>query len=930
MKGSADPNQDKKRLFKLAIIAFIIIVFLPASHFAHFLNSPKSISQFAHLQWTTQNGLPHNTIQSIYQTRDGYLWIGTEAGLVRFNGKSFSTFDQTSLIHLPVSEIMAIYEDHDRNLWLGTFGEGLYIYKKGLFTQISKDKGFHSQSIFDIREDDQGNIWMGTGDGLVRYKNDRFDYLTTENGLSNNTIIELYKDRNDNIWFGSLDGSVFKIEKETADYDDIHDVMFQKAPIEAFYVEDIFEDKDGNILVPTGSGLFFFKEGNTQRYGKISGISDFRILSMIQSQSGHFWAGTSGNGLIRLNQNHSYDEFSDRFLNNEVITVVFEDKNENIWIGTRGSGLHKLYDGCFSTFTVKEGLINNYIRSIFEDSKGRLWIGTNRGLNYMLHGRVLHVNHQILKSSNIMALLEYIDGSILAATSSQGLFRYFQDRWINLSENSELGYHFFTSLFLDSHGVLWIGTADNGLYKYENDSFQNYTKNSGLGGGSIHCIFEDHDHTLWVGTIEGLYSHDKGMFSPSPHDALSTSSIYYIHQDAQKRMYFATLDSGLIMLKSDKLTSFTTAEGLYTNAVYSILEDPAGNFWMACDKGIISVSKNDLLDYEKGLIHQIQCRIFNENDGLKTREAGGGTQPSSCKAQDGQFFFPTVKGMAVINPGCERKSSQFQNVLIKYIKTKNDILFSAKEFVFPPGKRNITFYLDIIDFSHYQDTKIRYRLNGYKEEWSELSGKTDMVAQYEGLKKGQYEFEMMLLNNQYQWIPAPTRMKIQIEPYFYQKKEFLILLILMQPFLILLILKIAAKRKERLKLKRYKSAKLEKNKADEYLDKIVSLIEKEKMYRDTHLTISKLAKRASIQNAYISQIINIKLNKTFYDFINSYRVEEAKQIIKEKSYLKIQAIGYDVGFNSKSSFYKAFNKFVGMTPAEYRDGSKDDTTEDSS
>ena len=476
-------------------------------------------------------------------------------------------------------------------------------------------------------------------------------------------------------------------------------------------------------------------------------------------------------------------------------------------------------------------------------------------------------------------------------------------------------------LDLDASGALWVGTLFNGLYCYQNGRVSHFSLKEGLKSDTINCLIEDRDGCLWVGMAYGVnrIKDGKVMGLPSGFDISCFVSAF--HEDEDGRMWIGTLDKGLMSLDKNGVESFTVENGFCTNSILSIIEDDQQRFWISCEKGIFLISKNELAEYGNHKISRFRYRLFNESDGLISSGIGpSGGFSFAAKTHDGRLWFSTCKGLAMIDPQAPFNRHSFKAAFIKSLSANGQSFAPSGDFVFPPETKRIDFLLDVINFRDYKDTRIRHRLLGLDEKWTEIKGDAELTARYDRLRKGTYKFELEILDSNDEWTDCGSPISIRIRPQFHQTVFFYILVAALAAGVFFVGNKAKKRWQIKKRLKKYESAKLTEEKSEAYLKTIVDLMEKETLFKNKDLNLSKLAERASIPTAFISQILHTQLKTNFYDFINMYRVNHAKTIIlsPKNAYFKIEAIGRESGFKSKSSFFRAFKKFTGMTPSEFR------------
>ncbi|MFC2155352.1 two-component regulator propeller domain-containing protein [Acidobacteriota bacterium] len=733
------------------------------------LNPDKAITQYIHDVWGIEQGLPQNTVNTIIQDSTGYLWLGTEEGLVRFNGKNFKIFDKSSVEQILNNRVRALHDDRAGNLWIGTDGGGLTCLKRdGTFSVYTTKQGLSHNRVSAILGDRSGSLWIDTrGGGLNELKDGKFVVYTKQQGLSGNTIISLFEDRAGNLWIGTPTGlNRWKEEKFT--------IFTKKEGLSHNNITAIGEDQQGSLWIGTdGGGLNRLKNGEFTAFTTGDGLSQNSIWAIGEDRDGCLWIGTGGGGLNRLKDGEFSTFTTKEDLSNDFIWSIIEDLEGSLWIGTSGGGLNRLKDGKFTTYTQNEGLINDIVMSVFEDRKGSLWIGTNGGLNRLIDGEFTLFTPNADQTENIIrAIYEDRKGSLWIGTLS-GLNRLKDGKFTRFTTKDGLSDNMIFSICEDRQGCLWIGTWSSGLNRLKDGKFTTYTTRDGLSHNGINVIHEDRNGKLWIGTKGGgLSVLEDGQFSSyTTANGLSGNYVKSIHEDRQGILWFGTSGSGLNRLKDGIFTSVTTKEGLFDDTVHQILEDDRQNLWMSCNKGIFKVSKKELTDFFFGKRDSVTPVSFNENDGMKSRECNGIGDPAGWKSRDGRLWFPTIKGVTVIDPDHINSNSLPPPVVIETVVLDNRILQSpfmqkrGKPVISPKNER-IEIHYTALSFLVPDRVRFKTKLEGMNNKWLDVG--TRRTAFFQHLPPGDYTFRVKACNNDGIWNETDASFSFYLIPFFYQ------------------------------------------------------------------------------------------------------------------------------------------------------------------
>lgn len=743
------------------------------------LDPQKPINQYTLDVWQSEQGVHLNVIFSIQQTSSGYLWLATEEGLVRFDGVRFRVFDKSNTKEMTTQIVSALFEDSKKNLWIGTYGGGLLRFKDDKFEAFTSEKALMNQ-IWSIYEDRKGNLWIGTdGGGLVCFKDGKFKVYTTREGLARNSVFSIFEDSKDTLWIGGRGLNMIRNNQ-------ILSFMPANGPFTAT-VRSIAEDNRGNLLLGTSEGFSILSKDKITTYTQKERPTDNYIWCMLKDSHGTVWLGSYNEGLWRFRDGVLTTFTEKDGLSNNTIFALHEDSEGSLWIGTHLGGLNRLKDSKFTTFTAKHGLSSDVIFTIYEDSKRNLWIGTeSRGLNKYANGKFSHFTTENgLVTDRILALLEDRDGNFWVGTQA-GLHRYQNGKFHVFKKEDGLDSVFIMSLYQDKAGNLWIGT-NVGLTRYTDGKFVTLAQKDGLSTDQTRQVLETQDG-LWVGTRNGLNLYKNRKFTTIRENVLTTT----LFQDSRKNLWIGTGNGGLIRFKEGKLTSFTSGDGLFDDRVLQILEDGQQNLWMSCNKGIFRVSIKELEDFAAGKKKSIHSTSYGIADGMESSTCNGGPQPSGWKTRDGKLWFPTMKGMTMIDPANIKINQKPPLLMIEELvvddKSRNVVAENLKqEMNLPPGKGRLEFHYTGLSFLAPSMVKFKYQLEGFDDDWTDAG--TRRVAYYTNIPPGRYRFHVTASNNDGVWNKNGVALALYLKPHFYQTFWFYSLCALFFLFIVLTILR---------------------------------------------------------------------------------------------------------------------------------------------
>jgi signal transduction histidine kinase/streptogramin lyase len=493
-------------------------------------------------------------------------------------------------------------------------------------------------------------------------------------------------------------------------------------------------DQDGGLLVGTAGGLCRFADGRFTGFNAGEALSTSTILSLLEDLEGNLWVGTESAG-INLLKDTKFTTYTVRNgLSNDLVKSIYADREGKTWIGTDGGGLNLLKDGKLSVYTTRDGLSSNVVVALFGDDAGNLWAGTPDGLN------------------------RFSQGKFTIYTAADGL------------ANNDV-----RSIRGDHRGNLWIGTR-GGLTRMKDGVFRTFTEVDGLPNDLIATLYEDSKGNLWIGTFGGLSRLTNEEFATfTTKDGLSNDAVISLHEDSDGTLWIGTNGGGLNRMKDGKVTAYTTRNGLLDDVVYRILEDGRNNLWLSCRKGIFHVAKKEFDDFAEGRISSIAPVAYGTADGMMTRECSGGGDPAGWKGSDGKLWFPTIKGVAMIDPERIKINSQAPPVVIEQIRIDDKSFAPSDRIELPPGTTHLDLYYTAPSFVAPERVRFKYKLEGFDKDW--IDSGTRRIAYYTNLRPGVYRFRVIASNNDGVWNESGAAFGLYLKPYFYQTYWFYAVLV---------------------------------------------------------------------------------------------------------------------------------------------------------
>jgi ligand-binding sensor domain-containing protein/signal transduction histidine kinase len=760
-------------------------------------------------RWQTEDGLPDNTVTAILQARDGYLWIGTLGGLVRFDGVKFKRY--SALEGLMNERVLCLYEDLEGKLWVGTEGGGLFRFENGRFMALTTRDGLSSDVVMDIVEDDKKQFWIGTYAGLDCWRDGRF---VSNISIASRPISLVFKkssmagvssqpwrqpptnaapvsrvafDSQGALW-NVVDGRLFQMKEGVCVMPDL-----DGEPSGQNSIPTLRSGRSGRLWFGGISGYVAALSNNVVTiYPNPVNLSPDSIIDICEARNGDVWAGTSSSGLRRWRDGKVLLLTTEEGMADNSVRCMMEDREGNLWVGTSHGGLNRLKPKKLRLVTTSDGLSDNVVMSLAEGLDGVVWIGSNGGgINVRRGGTFTPSNlSYLLDNESISSLLVSHNGDLWIGTWSSGLICKTREQVKQFSIMRQWDDEPVLALCEDSAGRLWVGTYQDGLKCFQNGKYTSYRTTNGLSANYITTLTQDRKGRLWIGTGgSGLNSYIDGNFRAlTRKDGLASDFVRSLYVDHEDVLWIGT-SAGLSRLKDGQLTAFTTQQGLWDDVISQILEDDSGHLWFGSSRGIFRVSKDDLNAVAERHKSTIQSLVFGKEEGMENLECTGGFCPAGLKTRDGFLWFSTVKGVAIVDPKSILVNTVAPPVVLDEVRVsghKIDIgLIGADEsgsirptsspnnpkpLRIAAGARRVEFQFTALSFTAPEKVRFRYRLDGLDTDWVEAEG--NRVAEYPYLPPGKYRFRVTACNEDGVWNDIGAVLAFTCLPAFWQTVWF--------------------------------------------------------------------------------------------------------------------------------------------------------------
>jgi signal transduction histidine kinase/ligand-binding sensor domain-containing protein/CheY-like chemotaxis protein len=696
---------------------------------------PKPLSQYHLESWQTRDGLPTNGIRALAQTKDGFLWLGTEAGLVRFDGVEFRTFDRNSTPELRATDITALFDDRSDLLWIGTEDGAVLRLSHGRFEEFPQARLQGAVTAF--YQDRQGAIWVAGGRDVGRITGNTFLLIS---GAPDN-ISGFFEDAAGTLYLGTT-GSLARIEN-----DRIATVGTGQKDIQA-----ALREPDGTLWLGLPTGLRRSGGHRPDRlFTAADGLPSPSVNAVARDRQGGVWIGTN-NGLARIlgDRIAPYSPGRSGEFEGLTVTALLEDREGTMWIGTRHGGLLQMRNVPFQAITRRNGLEHDDVLSVIEDHAGNLWVGSDgAGLTQLgSAGRFTWTMDHGLPSNVIWTIAERRDGSIWIGTP-RGLASIQAGRVVNYVGVEGWPQGGIRAIHEDRSGALWIGSNRQGLWRIRPGDVKRFAaggkENPGLSS-HITVLREERDGTLWIGTYEGgLNRYNRGRFTVyTTEHGLRSNNVTAIHCDGQY-VWVGTLDGSLHMVRNDRALALPLQGGVSSGHALQILDDGRGSIWMTGERGITRLERADLIKVSNAQRAAAQATVYDYRDGFGRWEFQGGGQASGVRRADGTLAFPSAAGVILVRSEAFTKSPILPVVKVLEVLADGEPIAFDDELVLPAGVKQVEVRYTATSLAVPSRVLFKYRLEGADADWVDAGPRR--AAFYSGLSGGRYRFSVTATNS---------------------------------------------------------------------------------------------------------------------------------------------------------------------------------------
>lgn len=731
------------------------------------LSGKDDASRWFYRVWQTEDGLPDNSVSAIAQSPEGYLWIGTNGGVIRFNGDEFNPLPLRDISDLPSRQVHAMTLDSKGQVWMGMERGPIIRIGKDSFRTFSKSDGLANGRTYSINEDRKGRIWIAYSNRICYIDGDKVTQFNKKQGIPQTPQSTVVSDAGGNIWLAS-NSKLGQIHRDG--YRAFKG--FVNTPIQ------IAPSRDTGIWLTHGSKLFHFKKPDHQSL--ITELpAEVEVTTLIEDRKGAIWIGTRNKGLFRFYEN----ELEHAPTSHLWINCIAEDNEGNIWAGTDGGGLNLILPRIAKLTGLTAGLPFSSVRSTCSDSSGRVWATSLDGQLAYKESNQWQLFKNLPESTQANCVAADSKGHIWVGTQNHGLLKISGNEIVSLKEDT-LASNRIRSLLSAINGDLWIATsAPDQLLRLRD---QTITKiNPPFDLKPVRAIAETSDGTLWIGTANGhlLRVEDDQLMDESAIDGPIYRSIRTLHATPDGSLWIGYAGNGLGHIKDGTYQRFTTDNGLHDDYLSQIQHDDSGNLWIAANRGLFRITIDNLLT-KNGHLY---CQVYGRDNGLPSIQPSRDYAPSSTSHHNGQLFFSTHSGLLEVNPGdsisdrppppVHLESITLDSQPIALFKTRSMISPEIDEktanlsapdstIELPPEHDNLIISFAALNFTTPENTLIRYRLHPVDEKWQVIDKQRRVT--FPRLPAGDYRFEVIASNGSGNWSKDGASINITVKPFFWE------------------------------------------------------------------------------------------------------------------------------------------------------------------
>lgn len=734
----------------LAVVCFVCV--------SHGLDPNRLTSQYVREQWNVERELPGGSVNAIGQTADGYLWIGTDNGLIRFDGFNLHPVPFSSPVPNPNSPVLGLTTDAEGNLLVRLQGAGLLRKRNGKFESIDTGPIPAASQVTAMWRNGNGEVLLwDLSNSTLRLRNEKVERVELPKFFRElPPVVSIAEAPSGDIWFGTINAGLFSLTHGQ------NRNLSAELPYEK--INCLLPVSDTELWIGTDHGAFRWDGKKFTSIELPSSVSGAQILTILKDRDSNVWIGTT-RGLLRIND--AGTSFSDE---SEVrgsggINTLFEDREGNLWVGG-ARGIERIRDSAFITYSRSDGLASERIGPVYVDSQNRTWFAPDEGGLYLLtKGKVQSIKVAGLDKDVIYSINGRKDtiwvgrqnGGLTSLQFSGGALRsQTYTKADGLIQNSVF------AVYPSRDGTVWAGTLSGGVSSLKDGRFTTYTISNGLAANSVSSILETRDGTIWFATSNGLTSLSKGAWRTyATQEGLPSSNVNCLFEDSSGALWIGTSE-GPALFRSEHIQSFPQISKSLHGKVFGITEDKNQRLWIATANQIMRVQRDKL---SSGTLTTDDIREYGSADGLQSTEVEKRDR-SVIADSTGRIWISTRRGLSVVDPSHITGNSVPAMAQVETISADNTPIALGRSVRVPPSPKRITFSYTGLSLAIPDHVRFRYLLDGFDRAWSEPVSTREAI--YTNLGPGSYRFRLVASNSDGVWNGPETSVDFEVEPGMWQ------------------------------------------------------------------------------------------------------------------------------------------------------------------
>lgn len=725
------------------------------------LDPTRALSQYLHDRWGTERGFPGGPVYAITQGADGYLWIGADNGLVRFDGLNFRLFKPSGITEGAGPTVLGVAAAPDGSVWARLRGPALVRYRPDGFESLLPAIGLPDSVVTAIFRGPGDVFLLSTlGHGAVSYRDGKYTAVAAPATIPTSSfVISIAQTPDGDVWLGTRDAGLLRVQgsQVTRIIEGLPDLK----------INCLLPTADGGLWIGSDQGVARWSGTGATRAGVPAALSGVSALSMIRDRDGHVWIAAGSQGLLRVGPDGVVVSDGRDTRSSGAVSSVFEDRDGSIWVGT-SKGIERMRDGVFTTYAAAEGLPADAMGPVHADSDGRTWFAPSSGGLFALHeGRVERIDLAGL-STDVVYSIAGSGSEVWVGRQRGGLTRVRRQapRFVaeqftqvdGLAQNSVYAVH------QARDGAVWAGTLSGGVSRFKDGVFTTFTTANGLSSNTVSSIVETADGTMWFATPTGISTLSRGGWHHyAERDGLPSSDVNVLFGDSAGQVWVGTA-SGLAVVTAGRLRPLGATAALRV-PILGIAEDRHGWLWIAAADRVLRVHREAIAEEVPG---DLSVRELGVADGLISLD-GVKRHRSVIADARGRIWLAMSRGLSMANPDRLDGAVMPAIAQVDGIAADGEAIDLAEPVV-PAGRRRISLSYAGVSLAVPERVRYRYRLDGFDRDWS--APVAEQQVAYTNLAPGPYVFRVMASNSEGGWSGEGAVLRFEVAPMIWQRAWF--------------------------------------------------------------------------------------------------------------------------------------------------------------